>query len=157
MHRIKAILDANPQLRGRGSILVVKATDAVHPNPEKDRRGCYKRGMIVAVVSDRNGVSGVSALPTFAHLWIPLVAPEVLRKYAEEQRDLVFPEEPYRRRQWQLRWNDLPAGARNQLQSTGALIIKAHPAYTLTHDYTWPQVRNYLWDLLNDRAETGEI
>ena len=32
--------------------LLIKAIDASNPNPDKDKRGCYKRGMVVEIRPD---------------------------------------------------------------------------------------------------------
>lgn len=34
------------------ALFLIKDRDAVHADPEKDRRGCYKRGDIVEVLDD---------------------------------------------------------------------------------------------------------
>lgn len=139
--------------------LLIKAVDAVHTDPDTDRRGCYKRGMIVEVRED-NAPRGTSeALPLFVRINVPLVPAEKIRKYMEPEFAALPTAEPevYRRRRWQIRWADLPLAARNKLQTQGFLTIKATPEYTGAFDYTWQQVRGYFRDLATGNDETVDL
>jgi hypothetical protein len=62
----------------------------------------------------------------------------------------------YRRRNWIIRWADLPAAARTKLTNTGVLTIKAG-TYSGTADYTWAQVRNYFRNQETGLDETGAL
>ena len=151
MNRIKTILDAYPALKGRGSILVLKGADG--PNPRS-----YRRGHIVDVLSDRSGCSGANCMPTFAHVWFPLVSREMIhRRWTKPRYGLVDTSEIIEKRRWQFRVDLIPAAARQQILDTGALIIKARDAYAGPYDYTGAQVKNYVWDRLNDRAEAVDV
>jgi hypothetical protein len=81
-----------------------------------------------------------------------------VQKYIEQQRELVNGEMgTTRRRLWRIRWADLPVGARNLLESTGALTIKATDAYTGPFDYTWTQVKSYFLNQLTGLDETADL
>lgn len=58
------------------------------------------------------------------------------------------------RRLWQIRWADLPLAARNKLQTTGQLTIKATAAYIGTYDYTWTQIKTFMRNLKTGLDET---
>jgi hypothetical protein len=150
--------------------ILVKAVDATHPDPVKDQRGCYKRGMFVAVKPDGWEWGALERLPQFAIIKIPTIPVATVEKYMASVSETVWVEMPLdfnpaggewkervtRRRRWQLRWADLPAAARNKLQDTGQLVIKAG-SYGGAYDYTWPQVRGYLRDLVTGLDETGDL
>lgn len=136
--------------------LLIKAIDATNPNPEKDIRGCYKRGMIVEIRPDNCGYGSSEGLPLFYKIKIPLIPtnhPVLLKLLLSQQLQDGFEEDGItpkynitRRRRCWLRHNNIPAAVRNKLENTGELIIRANPAYTGPYDYTWVQVRNYFWD-----------
>ena len=134
------------------AVLLVKAVDANHSNPVKDARGCYKRGYIVEIRNDNCGFGTLEGLPTFWHIKIPLVPvdhPILLRLMAVQEQQNGFEEdgttprmETVRRRRCWLQHLNIPAGARNKLDTIGELIIKANPAYAGEYDYTWAQIKN---------------
>lgn len=50
------------------ALLLVKAVDRTHLDPEKDRRGCYKRGMVVEVRKDGVAFGRKEGLPKFVEI-----------------------------------------------------------------------------------------
>lgn len=140
--------------------ILIKAIDATHPDPEKDRRGCYKRGMPVVVMPDGHQWGKDERLPKFVVIKLPGVSVEKVRKYIEPELAPVpdpagiFP--LHRRRLWSITWDDLPAQARNALKSREELVIKAG-AYSGTHDFTWAQVKGYFRKIHNGEAEAEEL
>ena len=145
--------------------LLVKAIDATHPDPTKDQRGCWKRGMIVEIRPDGCIYGTAETLPTFYKIKLPLVPmdhPLLLRLTEPQQVQDGFEEDgitpqytSVRRRACWLKHLSIPLAARNKLASTGELIIKANPAYDGPYDYTWAQVKNYFWD--DDRQGSVNI
>lgn len=63
--------------------LLVKAVDAVHDDPEVDRRGCYKAGDIVACQPDGHPWGACECLPTFLVVRIPGLSVADARRYTE--------------------------------------------------------------------------
>lgn len=51
--------------------ILVKAVDAVHPDPEKDRRGAYKKGDIVLAMPDGHVWGSGEGPPTFVRILCP--------------------------------------------------------------------------------------
>ena len=60
------------------------------------------------------------------------------------------------RRIWLLRGADLPLAARQTLQQTGMITIKAGD-YQGEYDYTWNQVKNYFRDTLLNVDGPGDL
>lgn len=133
--------------------ILVKAVDATNPDAEKDRRGCYKRGMPVVVMPDGWPWGSEERLPRFVVIKIPTITPDRALKYIAQQYN---GSDLFRRRLWQIRWADLPASARTRLQTTGQLTIKAG-TYTGTSDYTWAQIRQYFRNLETGLDETEDL
>lgn len=133
--------------------ILVLAKNNTHSNPEKDRCGCYKRGMPVVVRPDGHEWGLKERLPDFVVIKIPLVPVERVLKYIAIQKDLLNPAKDYRRRCWIIRWDDLPVAARNKLRTAGELVIKARSEYTGAFDYTWAQVKTFF---LNQQTMLNE-
>lgn len=133
--------------------IAVKAVEAAHPDPEKDRRGRTKIGMPVVIHDDGHVWGSKEGLPNYYHIKIPLVSKERVQKYLQPQMDATGTN-VYRARLWRIRVEDLPVAAQTKLQTTGELIIKADAAYTGPYDYTWTQVRSYFRNLLTGADET---
>lgn len=136
--------------------ILIKAIDAIHTDAVKDRRGCYKRGMPVVVMPDGHIWGLEERLPKFIVIKIPLVSVDRVLKYIGEWRD-IDNRTVLQRRRWRIRWADLPLAARNKLQSTGELTIKATNAYTGAFDYTWVQIRDYFRNDETLANETGVL
>ena len=155
MDRIASILDAAPVLKGRGSFIWVYAKN--RPEIEAERPGAYQRGHIVDVTPDTH-CPAVSGLPTFVRLWVPLVSVGVIKeRYTSMLWDVLEPERLNHKRRFRIQWDELPAGAKQQVIGSGALIIKAGAAYTGPYDYTWEQVRGFIKDNLMDTREDMDI
>ncbi len=181
--------------------ILLKAMDATHPDTEKDRRGCYKKGAPVVVMPDGHAWGAKEVWPTFTVIKVPGVSVAKVEKYAlpeteealgrqiipleEWQRKLLegnfigFLSQPttirefgidgvihvelegmqrkiYRRRKWQIQWNELPQGAKDKLIATGELTIKAG-SYSGAFDYTWAQVKNFFLNHTTGLRETADI
>lgn len=142
----------------RACEILVKARDWTVPDAEEDRRGSWKRGMVVTVKPDGHSWGTEEGLPRFVVIKIPLISVSRVEKYLAHQIETVNGEERvYRRRLWQIRWADLPLAARNKLNNNGQLVIKATAAYTGASDYTWAQVKPYFRNLETDTDETEDL
>ena len=139
--------------------MLVKAIDATHPNPDKDRRGCYKRGMPVVVMDDGHEWGKEERLPKFVIIKIPLTSKDKIMKYIDPEPGLDVEGNIIidRRRMWKIRLADLPLLARNKLQLSGELTIKATSSYTETYDYTWTQIKPYFRNLLTGLDEVNDF
>lgn len=134
--------------------ILVRAGNTVHSDPSKDQRGCYKRGMPVVVMPDGHPWGAEEGLPKFVIVKIPLISVDRVQQYIAPQVESGV---VTRRRRWQIRWADLPAGAQTILQTTGVLTIKASASYAGSYGYTWAQVRSYFRDLLTGLDESGNL
>jgi hypothetical protein len=136
--------------------ILVKAIDHVHPDPEKDRRGAYKRGMPVVVFPDGHSWGADEGLPKFVIIKIPGISVSSVEKYIQHQFEDTPGEDGicqvYRRRLWRIRWEDLPAGVKSKL-SDGILVIKAG-SYSGKYDFTWNQVKSFFRNLKTNLDET---
>ena|SRR3972149_5972771 len=139
--------------------ILVKAIDATHPDPDKDRRGCYKRGMPVVVMDDGHEWGKEERLPKFVIIKIPLTSKDKIMKYIDPEPGLDVEGNIIidRRRMWKIRLADLPLLARNKLQLSGELTIKATSSYTETYDYTWTQIKPYFRNLLTGLDEVNDF
>ena len=149
--------------------ILIFAKNNTNPDPEKDRRGCYKRGMPVVVFEDGH----VWGREESKQVWITegkpaadwpgqgkfviLKIPGVLAAKAQElishqvEDDAGTPLfDPngipiaFRRRRWQLLVDSIPLAVRNTLASTGE--------YTATV----AQIRSYL-KRIRDAAQFTEL
>lgn len=112
--------------------LLIKAVDAIHSDPEKDRRGCYKRGDVVIVQDDGHEWGRKEGPPNFVVLRIPGAARALAERLTEEQDDddtgtplpVVDGDQPrHRRRRWSVDLNALPSAVRTALQTAGSASI----------------------------------
>lgn len=143
-------------------MLVRAVSSALLSDPVKDQRGCYKRGMPVVVMPDGHQWGTLERLPTFVLIKFPLISAERVQKYIATQTELQLVNGELtpvvtRRRLWRIRWADLPLAARNKLQSSGELVIKATTDYTGTFDYTWTQVKQYWQNQQTGLDETADV
>ena len=67
--------------------LLVKAIDALHSDPDKDRRGCYKKGYPVVVMPDGQTWGREECLPKFVIVKCPEVTVEQARGYIDSWKD----------------------------------------------------------------------
>lgn len=112
--------------------LLIKARDAEHADPEKDRRGCYKRGDVVIVQDDGHEWGRKEGPPNFVVLRIPGAARSLAERLTEEQdddddgtplQDEQGQRRAFRRRRWRVDLDDLPAAIRTALQTNGYASI----------------------------------
>ena len=113
--------------------LLVKARDASHADASKDRRGCYKRGDVVAVMPDGHEWGAKEGLPNFVRIDVPALGDAVVGALADEQTedDAGVELQPgadgvrqhRRRRRWRLNLADLPLARRNELAATGETTL----------------------------------
>jgi hypothetical protein len=112
--------------------LLVMARDNAHGDATTDRRGCYKRGDVVAVMPDGHQWGAKEGLPRFVRIKVPALTADVVRGLADEQSEDDAGIEPqpdpaadrtYRRRRWRVVLADLPLARRNELQNTGETTI----------------------------------
>ncbi len=105
--------------------ILVKAIDHTHIDPDKDRRGAYKRGDPVVVMEDGHEWGLKERPPKFFVVKIPGLAVEAAKKYIESEMDLSDPENPvvYRRRLFGLPVDTLPGNIRNIINSVGTVSI----------------------------------
>lgn len=114
---------------------LVKAVSATHSDPEKDARGCYKRGDIVVSMPDGHEWGREETLPTFVVVKVPGIDHERAAKYLESTDSL--------RRKFRIRVDDVPPAILRQLRDTGETTV------------TWSQVRGFIRDKVTGQDETG--
>jgi hypothetical protein len=122
--------------------LLIMLKNNVHPDPDIDKRGCYKRGDIVLVMNDGHMWGPKEGLPIFFILKIPDLNPEVVRKYTDSEY-LFGPNDPEvaRRRKFFLRvdGSDLSQTVKDKIRDTGE--------YTTTLPVIKRFIRNKVTDL----------
>jgi len=132
--------------------ILVKATNATHPDPDIDRRGCYKRGYPVVVMPDGHPWGNEERLPLFVVIKLPGVSVETAQKYIEPWEDALTPGQTYCRRKWKIKVDDLPASAVQKLATDGELTIKVG-TYAGEYDYTWAQVKAFFLNMRDNVTE----
>lgn len=120
------------------AIVVLLGRNNTHPDPEKDQRGCYKLGDIVAVHDDSRYTDGEPIAAPWYLIRITGVTRAQIERLIAPVLDSTDPEglRVLRRRRWRLNPADLPSGARTTLQTTRFLSVTA------------TQARNYIRDKL---------
>ena len=100
------------------ALLLVMAENHTHTDSEKEQRGCYKRGDIVAVYDDDKHDGDLVAnpiQPPFVLIRVTGVTAAQVQQYIQPERDAQM--RPVRRRLFRIRVDDLPAGVIAQLQA----------------------------------------
>lgn len=136
--------------------ILIFAGNNTHVDPEKDRRGCWKRGYPVVVKEDGHQWGAEEGLPKFVLIKIPgipavkaeaLLYPQVVDDAGiptYENAVGAFPLRAiYRRREWRLSWQSLPSGIQNTLSTVGNITV------------TVSQIRNYLKRIRDNAQFTG--
>ena len=132
--------------------ILIFAGNNTHTDPEKDRRGCWKRGMPVVVMEDGHTWGREETPPKFVVVKIPGVPAAKAKSFLDPQMvdDAGVPvvsqdgrPVAYRRKEWKVAWASLPAGIRNTLQTTGTITVSV------------AQIRNYLRRIRDDAQFTG--
>ena len=114
---------------------LIKARSASHPDPDKDTRGSYKRGDIVVVMPDGHEWGTKETLPDFVVVKVPGLDHEKARQFIEPETEIDGDTgQPVvsRRRRWNIKVDDVPAGIRDALRDNGEVTV------------TWNQVRNFV-------------
>lgn len=128
----------------------------VHLDPDKDRRGCWKRGYVVVVKPDghewgREEDPALLVPPRkFALLKLPGVSVARVERYLVHQFDHVTGE-TFRRRLWQIQHAEFPAALRQKIANTGILTVGPDG------DIFWEQFRQYLMRLDTNTRETEAL
>jgi hypothetical protein len=132
--------------------LLIKAVDATHGDPEKDAKGCYKRGDVVGVAP--NGwewgsleLKAPAAGGKFVVVKITDVTRQQVVNWVRNHWDTEIDGTDggvvtVRRRRVHINWTALPNPVRNALNSTGQ--------YTTT----WAAIREYVRN--KQTAETAQ-
>lgn len=142
--------------------ILVMAINKTHADPDKDRRGCYKRGYPVVVMSDSHTWGRDECLPLFVVVKLPGVdhlAPQLRRYISTEDEpdpDDASKTRLYRRREWTIDLDDLPAPALHTVNTEGVLVVKC-AGYHGPYDVTWGQFRKLLRSQKTSQRETGEL
>lgn len=137
--------------------LLFKAVDAIHGDPVKDARGCYKRGDLVLVRDDGWGWGSDETKPPasggkfvvikIAGVSAAQVAAYVQRKWSMQPDGPQYEADGVTRkvrRRLSIPLAALPAGVRSQLNQTG------------TYSTTWAAIRQYLTDKQTNTTATGD-
>jgi len=95
---------------------LIKAVSATHPDPEKNARGCYKRGDIVDIRPDGWPWGAEERLPLFVLVKIPGLSVSNVIHYAGAYPDVA-------RRLYKIRVDDVPLAIRNILRDTGVVTL----------------------------------
>ena len=115
--------------------ILIKAVDAAHDDPEKDKQGCYKRGDPVVVMDDGHEWGKEERLPKFVVVKIPGLSVAKAKKYiqpilgipdAEGERPMI------RRRLFRILLDDVPNLIKQKLRDTGEVTV------------TMTQIKNYI-------------
>lgn len=115
--------------------ILIKAVDAAHADPEKDKQGCYKRGDPVVVMDDGHEWGKEERLPKFVVVKIPGLSVAKAKKYiqpilgipdAEGERPMI------RRRLFRILLDDVPNLIKQKLRDTGEVTV------------TMTQIKNYI-------------
>lgn len=116
--------------------LLIKAVDAVHPDPRVDRAGCYKRGDLVVVSPDEHPWGAEERNPAKFRIVRVTGAPaEVLSKYLEPETDPADTEgSSLTRRRWS--FAELSSGT-----NTDTVL-------------TWRELRGFIRDKVTGATET---
>ena len=115
--------------------ILVKAIDAIHPDPVKDLRGCYKRGDVVDVRPDGFKWGNGEQWPMFAKVKIPGLDPATVKQFMDSEMGdgfVIAADVVVRRRKWNILVDNIPLIIKQQLQTSGEITV------TLT------QIRNYI-------------
>jgi hypothetical protein len=138
--------------------ILICLRSATHPDATKDRRGCWKRGLLVTVQEDGHPWGAKERYPAFAVLSLPLVPVARLQRYVEPQWEIGPTDpEPYRRRLWRLRIADMPPAKRKLVLDDGRMTVKGTPKYTGPYDALWIWLRRYLRNQFTNLDEDREL
>jgi hypothetical protein len=130
--------------------ILVKAVDAIHPDPVKDLRGCYKRGDVIGVAPNGWAWGALEQLaPVNGGQFVIVKITDVTRTQVLNwvrnnwQCEIDGVDSNVRRRRVRIDTQLLPASVRNALNNTGQ------------YSTTWAAIRQYLRNKLTDATATG--
>lgn len=103
--------------------LLVKARDNAHPDPVKDRAGCYKAGDVVVVRPDGHPWGREEGPPQFVIVKLAGVPVADVARYTAPEMNAAAPGEVLTRRLYQFSLSTLPAAMRDALEKDGALTM----------------------------------
>lgn len=115
------------------TLVVFAAGDNTCPDPTKDQRGSWKRGMVVSIYDDGKCVEPPAPTSKMAFVHIIGLAKTQAEKYLEQTED--------RRRLFKIDWTTLPASAKTSLRDTRELTV------------TLAQVKKYIRNLATNALE----
>lgn len=132
--------------------LLIKYSEATHPDPVEDMRGRAKRGMVVQIREDGATYGTRETLPRFALIKVPGVAAAEMAEYLAPEMD---GETIVRYRRWQFMTAGMPPAWLDKITSTGALTVRATLLYSgEEYDCLWDELRQHLYDHQTDTYET---
>lgn len=102
-----------------------------HPDPVKDRRGCWKRGMVVAIKDDGAEWGARETLPDFCRVRVTgITVAQVLELLAEQREDDSGNSTPerFRRRRWTFDVDSLSPPLRTPLLTAGFVELTPQQA-----------------------------
>ncbi len=117
---------------------LIKAIDANHLNPVKDKSGCYKRGDVVVVHPDGHEWGKSEGPPKFVIVKIPGMTVEEAQKYVKSEGDAPDPENPITltRRKYKFHIDDISEEVKNELETKGVVAITKTQAEGFLKDKT---------------------
>lgn len=140
--------------------LLIMARSATHPDPAKDRAGCWKRGMVVTVQPDGHRWGKRETAPAFCVLKMPGIPVDRVEKYlvAYDVQD-GFEEDgetarmaTYRRRAWAVQLDELPSATRQKADAAGELVMSRDGDLR-----DWDATKALLLDTRTGLRETKDI
>jgi hypothetical protein len=118
--------------------LLIKAIDATHSDPVKDKAGCYKRGDIVVIMPDGHEWGKEERLPKFMVVKIPGMSVAEARKYIEGEINDTNPDNiiTITRRKHSFLVDDTPSNIKDELNTKGEITV------------TWDEIKGFVQDKL---------
>lgn len=92
--------------------LVVFNKNNTHLDPDKERQGSWKKGYVINVLPDGSTPEAPAERSKVWFIHIPGVSVTAVKKYADPE---MSGDTLYRRRQYQILWEFIPPGVKNQL------------------------------------------
>lgn len=129
--------------------LLIKAVNATHSDPNKDARGCYKRGDIVGVAPNDWPWGALELKPPadggkFVVVKITDVTRQQVIDWVRDNWQCAVDDgDGERRRRVRIDVDDLPNNVKNQLNNNGQFTT------------TWAAIRQYLRNKATNATATG--
>jgi hypothetical protein len=107
--------------------ILIKAIDANHLNPVKDKSGCYKRGDVVVVMPDGHEWGKSEGPPKYIIIKVPGMTKEEAEQYIESEKDTPsdpkFPADILTRRKFRFQIDIIPQAQKDELESLGVATM----------------------------------